>query len=104
MCKGSELGLRGAVKCHLCLWMTKQEEGGCYSQAGPSPWASDTTLKSLDTVSVGNEDSVRERRENCDGCFWLYFELLCLFLREKKGINQKQNFHEMGVRSEFQYI
>lgn len=84
MCKDSELGPRGAVKCHLCLGMTKQE-GVCVLYLGKSQSLGlRYNFEELGHSFLGNEDSARERRENCDGCFWLHSELFCLFLREKK--------------------
>lgn len=82
---------------------------GYCSQARASPWVSDATFRSSGTVSVDNEDSprvvrFRERREHGSGYFLLHFQLLCLFLRGNKMIDQKENFHEMGVTPEFQYI
>lgn len=60
-------------------------------------------------MSVDNEGSprvvrFRERRENGNGCFLLHFQLLCLFLRGKKMTHKKENFHEMSVTPELQYI
>lgn len=81
MCRGSELGPHVSClgNCHVSL-VPRCDKAGTgevgLSDKG-SPWAPAITLRSLDTVCVGNEHSLRlvrfiERR----GWRWMFLVLL----------------------------
>lgn len=78
-----------------CLSVTKQGLGRCCSQARASPWISDATFKSSDTVSVDNEDSprvvrFRVRREHGSGCFLLHFLAIMFIFKRKQNDRSKR--------------